>query len=552
MEDGTFLVFDGYYAGIGYQRSQNMCSYAIQLVHWLDDLNCSSILNGDWSPNVPGDLAQGASFLALSYLTGGGGSGAQPGTVNRNPGQIALGVPFTDHKWPKDGGDGSMIVTTKNMTEDLWEKVIKRIFEGLCDLRHPKLQCPQVTPPTTKPAPNGPGGQTAEPGLQPSLSNAGAWSALRRMPGKAPEKYRAKLPLNLTGFESGDPATALAHAAEQGISQTIANGLGHNSFWSKLIGDLAPQFFFAVSPSVEFAQAIPFFPGLNKPHVTITGEEYNYATFNTNCAHMLSAIVIQRAFVSSSGAGQAAEGASEAIMGFCEPAGFYPKDKADYNHHWGNILVRQPPAWLASTSYYTGYTRGNQFNYQGRSSLCPQKGDQTHPEEPKKPRENEKDFRDIKDGVDGKDLNIFDRFACHWYKSAMLGQRYGELSGKLRFDIAPGSIVEIEPAATAIGKEKENASMFGAVVQVSFVINAEQHTAGTSFTLSHMRTKHENDISNAASKTHFVGTKPPMYLDSGGGSPWPGGPLIIAPKDGGTGLPAVSAPTGTDGISFVA
>jgi len=116
--------------------------------------------------------------------------------------------------------------------------------------------------------------------------------------------------------------------------------------------------------------------------------------------------------------------------------------------------------------------------------------------------------------------------ACHWYKSSILGQRYGELSGKLRFDIAPGSIVKVEPPVTAI--EGEKTAMYGAVVQVSFVINSEQHTAGTSFAFSHLRTEKENDIGNAHSKRHFVGTVAPLYKKEEPGSPWPGGPLAEA------------------------
>jgi hypothetical protein len=162
----------------------------------------------------------------------------------------------------------------------------------------------------------------------------------------------------------------------------------------------------------------------------------------------------------------------------------------------------------------------------GRSTARPQKGNKTNPEAKMSHQEVEKVYKDdSKDSVDGENLNIYDRFACHWYKSAILGQRYGELSGKLRFDIAPGSIVKVKPPINEIGKS--NTPMYGAVVQVSFVINAEQHTAGTSFALSHVRTEKENDIKNTTSKKHYVGTVAPIYKDEPPGSPWPGGPLAV-------------------------
>lgn len=522
MRDGKYIVFDGYYAGIGYQRSHNHCNYSINLIHWLDDLNCSSMLNGDWSQGSPHDLAQAASAIVVSDLTGGGG-----GQVNRG-GVGVRGVPLIDNKWPKPG-DQSLIVTSTNMEKDLWEKVIKKIFEAVCKLRHPRLQCRKPEESDETPPPGG--DSNAPSGLEPKDNNEAALQALRRMPGDAPAKYRAKLPLNLHGLTEGEPFSYMSLSAHDGLNRMIMNGMAYNSFWSKLVGELAPSFLFAISPGVTFAQAIPFFPGLHTPYVTISGDEYNYANFVTNCAHMLSSIVIYWA-PQGDGAQATMGGRIAAIHGYCRPAGMYPVDPKDHDHHWGNIMVRDPPAWLANPVYTMGYVRENHFNHDGRSAYAPQKGSETNPEAKDKHREVENTYlNESKDDVDGKNLNVYDRFAAHWYKSAVLGQRYGELSGKLRFDIAPGSIVKIEPPGTAIGQERT--SMYGAVVQVSFAINAEQHTAGTSFSLSHVRTEKENDITNKDSRVHYVGTVPPIYKKEPPGSPWPGGPLVVGQEPGG-------------------
>lgn len=525
MRDGKFIVFDGYYAGIGYHRGNNHCTYTIHLIHWLDDLNCSSMLNGDWSQGTPHDLTQAASQIVVSDLTGGGGSNASNPSDLRRAGSGVRGIPLIDNRYPAPG-DESIIVTQTNMEKDLWEKVIKRIFEAICCMRHPRLQCPKPPKAATDPPPTPPkDGKEGENILKPEPNNEAAWQALKRMPGDVPDKYKAKLPLNLTGFSGGEPFAYLSLSAHDGLSRMIMDGMGYNTFWSKLTGELAPSFLFAISPCVDFAQAIPFFPGLHTPYVTITGEEYNYANFNTNCAHMISSIII---YWSPQGDGSQAHmgGYLAPIHGYCKPAGMYPVKEEDHKHHWGNIMVRDPPAWLANPVYTMGYTRENHFYYPGRSTAAPQKGHQPNPEAKDAHREAENTYLNgSNDQVDDQNLNIYDRFACQWYKSAILGQRYGEISGKLRFDIAPGSIVKIEPPVSAIGKE--NTPMYAAVVGVSFAINAEQHQAGTSFTLSHVRTERENDINIPASKTHYVGTVPPIYKKEPPGSPWPGGPLII-------------------------
>ena len=530
MKDGTYVVFDGYYAGIGYQRAHNNCTYTIHLIHWLDDLNCSSMLNGDWSQNVPHDLAQVASSLVVADLTGGDGSGADP----RRP-SGARSVPMIDSRSPDSGGN--VIVTKANMEKDLWEEVIKKIFRGITNMPHPAVQC--FGQPTDKGSEAGPvaGGLQSDELGTPGFNNRAAWKALERIPGKAPAKYKAKLPLNLKGFEGDDPSLYLSLSAHEGLCRMILDGMGYNTIWSKLIGDLAPSFLFAISPSVEFAQAIPFFPGLHTPHVTITGEEYNYANFNANCANMMSSIVIYWSPQGDS-SGAVVGGTLQQEMGFCYPAGQYPKKDSDYEDHWGNVLVRDPPAWLASPVYTQMYPRENHVNAEGRSALDPQKGSDPNPEAKHRHNKVEKTYRDSIDKFDAADLNVYDRFACHWYKSAILGQRYGELSGKLRFDIAPGSIVKIEPPIERLGGV-EGPPMYGAVVQVSFVINAEQHTAGTSFALSHLRTEKENDINNPVSKRHYVGTRAPIYKEEQPGSPWKGGPLVPMAGD----LGAADAPT---------
>lgn len=527
IQDGKILIFDGYYSGMGYSRSNNHFTYAIHLLHWLDDLNCSSLLNGDWSPAVPHDLAQIASEIAISDLEGGGGvlrggTGPMPTTV-------------IDRDYPSTTGRG--IVNVTNMEDDLWENVLKKIFSALAKMRHPRLQCEFPAAASSSPPPASATG--AEPAGSPADSNSAAAAALDRMPGKAPTRYRAKLPLNLTGYRAGEPFSLMSLTAHNGLYEMIKDGMGHNSFWSKLVGDIAPSFLFAISPSVEFAQAIPFFGGLTTPHKTIKGDEYNYANFNVNCARMVSCVAVHWP-AQGSGTEPVRGGEQAALISYCSSIGKYPTKSADYRHHWGNIMVRQPPPWLMSPVYKEAYTRANHFQYNTRSALDPQAGPTENPEAPMSHTAVEDYYYATRARVDGADLNVYDRFAAHLYKSTILGQRVGELSGKLRFDIAPGSIVKIEAPITEIGSTK-TMPLYGAVVGVSFVVNAEQHTAGTSFTLSHMRTEKENDITNPDSKTHYVGEVPPLYRNATG-SPWPGGPLVPMAGD----LGAADAPTGTN------
>jgi hypothetical protein len=106
--------------------------------------------------------------------------------------------------------------------------------------------------------------------------------------------------------------------------------------------------------------------------------------------------------------------------------------------------------------------------------------------------------------------NVIEDFAKHWYLTEVLQQRVGELSGPVRFDIAPGSIVKI---ATPIGDKIGTAALdyvVASVISVSFVINSERATAGTSFTVAHTKTPEE-----ANSTSNYSTGKPPLYGANG-------------------------------------
>jgi hypothetical protein len=112
-------------------------------------------------------------------------------------------------------------------------------------------------------------------------------------------------------------------------------------------------------------------------------------------------------------------------------------------------------------------------------------------------------------------------FAQQWYVNEVLQQRYGELSGPLRFDIAPGSTVKIELPQSDAHKEKKAQNtdeyIVASVMSVSYVINAERATAGTSFAIAHTKTQHENTLAD------YTVDVPPLYPEA----EWPGGPLAV-------------------------
>jgi hypothetical protein len=482
MRDGTYVIFRGYYAGVGYQRAHNNAAYTIHLIHWLDDLNCSSMLNGNWAPGAPHDLAQCASWHALNQMTGGSGV-------------YTAVAPMID-----DTAEKNPIVSKENMEDDLWGKVIKEIFTRVARFQHPNTQCDddQILEEEKAKDENG--------------NNGAALKAFERMPGVAP--IPGTLGLDLEGVDEV-LATVSAH---DGLTRLITEGMGYNTFWGKLVGEIGPSFLFAISPGVEFANVVPFFPGLQTPYTTIHGEEYNYANFNSNVAHLLESVNIFYSPPSSSGLYMG--GSTPSAINYCDPWGKYPEKNTNFR---GNILVREPPIWLANSAYASLWVKGTTLAPPAGSTAAPQAGDSASQEGPLRAPDTEQNI---------KGSNVLNRFAEHWYKSAILGQRYGELSGKFRLDIAPGSVVKIVPPDSAI--EQEKMTMYASVTQVSYIINSEQHVAGTSFTLANIRSQTENQNTDEFTKTH-----PPLYKPS---VAWYGGPLVVGQTAPGVPTPP-AAPT---------
>jgi len=458
MESGEFVIFEGMLAGTGYQRSSNSANYTMHLVHWLDELNNSSMLNGNWFPNAPYDLAFNAGCYAAAAQASDAGIG-QPSD--------ALPVPAFD----PDG----QIINHENASTDLWGAVIKPVFESVANFDLPN-----------------------------DGKNTAALDALSRIPGGA-QGSAPLLGLNLDGLASHNMDEALRKALEVDALESFA----YTSFWGKLIGHYAPQFFFAISPGVEHALAIPFFGGLRwkaGQGKEIAADEYSYANFNAHMTQLLETVTVFWPFNAAVGPELGLE--INNVDSFAQPLGFYPISATgnENEDRPGLKLFKEPPTWIANIASWggaAGATTGVKAQTPG-DCMAPGTGDSNPSPDW---------FTQAEAAQAMTDSAVANRFAHHWYKTELLGQRYGELSGKLRFDIAPGSIVRIEMPIAEIGSD---GYMVAAVTQVSYSINAERALAGTSFALAYIRTIEEDGDENISAASA------PLYND---GIAWFGGAL---------------------------
>lgn len=445
---GKYKIFDGFLAGMGFQRSHNQFNYVLNLVHWLDDLNNSSMISGNWFPGVPDDYSVAAT---IENLNSGPGQNitAEPAVYSAN---------FSDDK----------------LREDLWVKSIKPTFETIA---------------------NGPQWPASD---RDALKNDAALKALARMPGTAPNYTPLK-------FDTG---ANLQEAIAKYFTSTIKDSSGQTSFWGKLISDYCQQFLFAISPAVDWALPIPFCSGLRwrRGGKEIAIKDYSYANFNCNMAQIIESVNILYPLTTQNGNDFRLAAPPPPRVAYYKPAAQYPPqseiDKNDERKR-GMRLFKSPPVWFAQLSLAAEGGLLSAIDARQTTQPAPAAAGNAPPTGPQAIQSN---------------VRVIEKFAQQWFINEVLQQRYGEISGPLRFDIAPGSIVKIELPAS----DPNNAAaeyVVASVMGVSYVINAEKATAGTTFTLAHTKTKAENDDTS----TDFVTNEPPLYPKS----VWLGGPLAI-------------------------
>jgi hypothetical protein len=288
--------------------------------------------------------------------------------------------------------------------------------------------------------------------------NTAALAALKRL--SLVGDYKP-LVLDLAAVDSD----TIASAIEQDVQQTTYMSFANTTFWNKIIRDFGGNYLFSVVPRISDAYVAPRIGGIRSVfRHSIEADEYASVDMGARLEQPLKGVGIV-----ASGAVLSGPFANEVGIG-----GWYSPDEDED----GLIMIRGGPAWLqyalipASFAAVSAAPTG----VVGSSS---QPGGGIQGTQP-----------DIT--TSSQTLKtMLDRYAEAVYVHEALKARQGSLTGKLRFDIAPGSIVKIEVAGDAfIPEDRLGGALYAHILRVTIAIKYGQ--ASTSFVLSHIRTEEEN------------------------------------------------------------
>lgn len=362
-------------------------------------------------------------------------------------------------------------VTPARITTDFWGQCIRPIFEKLLDGNTLRI---------------------AELGLTGTAKNRGGQAALdniqtRSTPAAPNNQYKA------LGLGVDIDATVANRIAEDlALNVLSPENLAHQTLWDVLIS-LSQQYLFAVVPRVTDSLVVPYVPTLKQSYIRIQSKEYTSIARSLSIARPIQAVGILSDAVSQTGSELRPGGASNVKkLGL---GGWFQ------NGTEGSILIQQSPRWmtgLVSPSLASKETAGGGGRVKS-STFQPAAG--------------ARNSITTTDAVDARAASqikpLLNRYAEAIYEIEALKGRQMTLSGPLRFDIAPGSSIQIEgtPSAGLLVDETAPPVYSATVFRVSINIFCDPPTATTTIQLSHVRSSTENDNPAFASPNHPLWNK---------------------------------------------
>lgn len=428
---GKKVIFSGYAAGFGFQRTATSAVLTISVEHWLADLAASTMLSSATHYSTPSDLQRSALYRD---------SGTSDYTAKDQPSLMAeswIGL--------KTGG-------VQDVCNDLWETGIKRILvaaansDNLADLHNEANVL-------------GEGEKGCDTAANKNALNKVSLDALEKVTSKnAPLSVRLgdSTPISLGGNIFAD------------LSGLYLENLAGQTMWDCLIAS-SGNYMFAVSPAIDIAQVVPYCPTLSKsePFKTIPANQIDSVSISGDCPRTLRGVALvqpQQGTVLNDN-GDPPPGVPAVSLG-----GVYISPAAGCS---GVVLFKHPPSWLC--------LRANEWE----ASALPPGTTVT----PKVPGTNSSEKKDA------EFISIRDNYAKALFGVEVTKGRQGTISGPLRFDIGPGSFIKFElPEETHVTEAGNDRYFYGIVVRVSFVIDSNSAVASTTYTVAHVRTyAEEND-----------------------------------------------------------
>jgi hypothetical protein len=462
---GEFTIFEGRVEGVGKQMMLGKLFLSIYMSHWLSYLDNASALSASSHPDNP---------LQFSFST----------LVNK---AIVTGVA------PQPMGMFQTAVASHFATDwttvgaNLWGEGFKSMFcrllqEKTIAFSHDLVRCiPDLV------------AEVRQPEMLEALKRIAGVSTKTKDCSSPLPAYAPPLRITAAGGLPIDVVRALGNAVGSEMMQSFAG----QTMWAKLI-NYASDFMFSVVPMVHKAVVVPFLP-ITRPVYCkdLEATDNEVEQFSSRINRSLRAVAVYTQLSSLTGLE-----AAISLDGTAGLAGCFSPTTADKK---GLIWTVPVPSWLANLRT-DGLSAVKSTGLKEKAIACATTPRAIDAKLKGRGADKEAVFRTTTD--------LFNAYAQSIYALEVLRGRAGQISGRLRFDIAPGSMVRVKSTGEpfVIADELRD-TVIGAVTGVAIGINAESAAAGTSFRLEYFRTEDENKEDSTSLPKH------PLYLDVFKGAP---------------------------------
>jgi len=265
-----------------------------------------------------------------------------------------------------------------------------------------------------------------------------------------------------------------------------------STLWDKIVGEIAPQFAFAVVPKIRTAQIIPFVPGLRHTYdVELDLRDLVAMDMQSRVQRPLQAVGVMSCAINSH------SNAWTDVVPLNHVGACFSPDPSPR----GMVRIVPSPHWLSELPASAPGAAQTALSLGGL---------ETDPAA--KVGENKTDVT-VAEAANAMQ-DYYGRYAHAIYAREMLRGRWGIVSGKVRFDIAPGTTVFLRNQDPIhIPGDAQSQNLVGEVVRVTGMLSAEDRKGSTAFQIAYLRTELENTQDATSVDQH------PLYEDHFQGAP---------------------------------
>ncbi len=469
--DDPFKVFDGYVSGIGVVNSRGAIRLSVHAEHWLTDLRSSSKFSAH-----------------LHSMSTGNVTARLIGTDNFNV--------MVMNAEEADGID--------NILEDVWGEGVGRVMYTLAESDRMDIDA------------------LAEifKGQSSNYTNTRAVSALNRF-NDSSKITVVPLRVRSEGVDA-DLAGIVSRWTRNYLGRVISDPSMGSTLWDTL-KVVAGSLHFSLVPNVEAVACAPYIPQIKRIHAYVSAQEYTNCTVGGADTEPIRALGLlatapRSKFDSRKDAKDYESGqrklSTDADPLKVQPAkwflGYYDlvednldladPDSDNYRPDLvnGQFVVIQPPGWLTNLGM-PDHTHKTLPVRAAMASMINPKVDNEDGNDNSGSQGSA--YAEVEGSIIGR------RFAQVQYLKLVFAARNGVLTGRLRFDVAPGSSIAVEVVGGKIPFYRDS-TLYATVRGVQCMLDTTNSTASTTFSISGIRNNAEqNVLRGLAVDSH------PMYND---------------------------------------